>query len=107
MIVVYNVQDVDIYVLYMIDDVCEVNYCGVVVCEGKEGMCLGLVDVFVKWLQNYVEICEKQVIGSYVIFCEYVICGLVIDGLLLVELFEVVVIYSFEGDKCFCVEFVC
>jgi hypothetical protein len=106
MIAAYNAQDVDLYVSYMTDDACEANYRGAVVREGKEGTRSGLAAAFTKWPQNRAEIVEKQAIGSYVIFREHVTRGLATDGSDLVEPFDVIAVYSFEGDKCSRVEFI-
>jgi hypothetical protein len=106
MIAAYNAQDVDVYVSYMTDDACEASYRGAVVREGKEGTRSGLAAAFKVWPQNKAEIREKQAIGNYVLFREYVTRGPASDGSPLVEPFEVVAIYSFEGDKCSRVEFV-
>jgi len=105
MIAAYNAQDVEAYVSYMTDDACEANYRGAVVREGKEGTRSGLAAAFAKWPQNKAEIREKQAIGNYVLFREYVTRGPATDGSELVEPFEVVAVYSFEGDKCSRVEF--
>jgi hypothetical protein len=106
MIAAYNAQDVDTYVSYMTDDACEANYRGAVVREGKEGTRSGLAAAFIKWPQNKAEIREKQAIGNYVLFREYVTRGPATDGSELVEPFEVIAIYSFEGDKVSRVEFI-
>lgn len=106
MIAAYNAQDVDLYVSYMTDDACEATYRGAVLREGKEGTRSGLAAAFAKWPQNSAEIREKQEIGDYVLFREYVTRGPASDGSPLVEPFEVIAIYSFEGDKCSRVEFV-
>ena len=106
MIAAYNAQDVDAYVSYMTDDACEANYRGAVVREGKEGTRSGLAAAFAKWPQNHAEIREKQQIGNYVLFREYVTRGPATDGSELVEPFDVIAIYTFEGDKCSRVEFV-
>ena len=106
MIAAYNAQDVDTYVSYMIDEACEANYRGAVVREGKEGTRSGLAAAFAKWPHNHADIREKQVIGDYVLFREYVTRGPATDGSELVEPFEVVAVYSFEGDKCSRVEFI-
>ena len=106
MIAAYNAQDVDSYVAYMTDDASEANYRGAVVREGKEGTRTGLADAFAKWPQNKAEIREKQVIGNYVLFREYVTRGPATDGSPLVEPFEVIAVYSFEGEKCSRVEFI-
>jgi hypothetical protein len=106
MIAAYNAQDVDTYVSYMTDDACEANYRGAVVREGKEGTRSGLAAAFAKWPHNRAEIREKQVIGDYVLFREYVTRGEATDGSELVEPFEVIAVYSFTGDKVFRVEFI-
>jgi hypothetical protein len=106
MIAAYNAQDVDTYVSYMTDDACEANYRGAVLREGKEGTRAGLAAAFKVWPQNKAEIRERHQIGNYVMFREYVTRGPSSDGSPLVEPFEVVAIYSFEGDKCSRVEFV-
>ncbi|MDE2406154.1 MAG: nuclear transport factor 2 family protein [Sphingomonadales bacterium] len=106
MLAAYNAQDVDTYVSYMTDDACEANYRGAVVREGKEGTRSGLAAAFAKWPHNRAEIREKQAIGNYVLMREYVTRGPASDGSELVEPFEVIAIYSFEGDKCSRVEFV-
>lgn len=106
MIAAYNAQDVDTYVSYMTDDACEANYRGAVVREGKEGTRSGLAVAFAKWPQNKAEIREKQVIGDYVLFREFVTRGPATDGSELVAPFEVIAIYSFVGGKCSRVEFV-
>ncbi len=106
MIAAYNAQDVDTYVSYMTDDACEANYRGAVVREGREGTRSGLAAAFAKWPQNHAEIREKQAVGNYVLFREYVTRGPASDGSELVEPFEVVAVYTFEGDKCARVEFI-
>lgn len=106
MIAAYNAQDVDTYVSYMTDEASEANYRGDVVREGKEGTRNGLAAAFAKWPQNHAEIVERQAIGDYVIFREHVTRGQSTDGSDLVEPFDVVAVYSFEGDKCSRVEFI-
>lgn len=106
MIAAYNAQDADLYVSYMTDEACEANYRGAVVREGKEGTRSGLKDAFAKWPNNRAEIRERQEIGNYVLFREFVTRGPATDGSPLVEPFEVIAVYSFEGDKCSRVEFI-
>jgi hypothetical protein len=106
MIAAYNAQDVDIYVSHMTDDACEANYRGDVLREGKEGTRSGLAAAFTRWPHNQAEIMERQAIGDYVIFREHVTRGAGTDGSALVEPFDVVAIYSFDGGKCSRVEFV-
>lgn len=106
MIAAYNAQDADLYVSYMTDDACEANYRGAVLREGKEGTRRGLAAAFSTWPENKAEIRERQEIGDYVLFREYVTRGPSSDGSPLVDPFEVIAIYSFEGGKCSRVEFV-
>jgi hypothetical protein len=106
MIAAYNAQDVDLYVSHMTDDACEANYRGAVVREGKEGTREGLKAAFARWPHNHAEIVERQVIGDTVIFREHVTRGPATDGSPLVEPFDVVAVYSFDGDKCSRVEFI-
>ena len=106
MIAAYNAQDVDTYVSYMTDEACEANYRGAVVREGKEGTRSGLAAAFAKWPQNRAEIRHAQQVGDYVLLREHVTRGPATDGSELVEPFEVIAVYSFEGDKCSRVEFI-
>lgn len=106
MIDAYNAQDVDAYVAFMTDDACEANYRGDVVREGKDGTRAGLAAAFARWPQNRAEIVDAQAIGNYVLMREHVTRGPATDGSPLVEPFEVVAVYSFEGDKCSRVEFI-
>ena len=106
MLAAYNAQDADLYVSYMTDDACEAGYRGDVVREGKEGTRAGLAAAFAKWPENRAEVRHKQDIGNYVLFREYVTRGPAADGSPLVDPFEVVAVYSFEGDKCSRVEFI-
>lgn len=106
MIAAYNAQDVDTYVSYMTDDACEANYRGDVVREGKEGTRSGLAAAFARWPQNHAEIVEAQAIGTYVLMREHVTRGPSTDGSPLVGPFDVVAVYSFEGEKCSRVEFI-
>jgi len=106
MIAAYNAQDADLYVSYMTDDASEAGYRGAVVREGKDGTRTGLAAAFVKWPQNRAEVRHSQAIGNYVLFREFVTRGPASDGSELVEPFEVIAVYSFEGDKCARVEFI-
>lgn len=106
MIDAYNAQDADLYVSYMTEEASEAGYRGAVVREGKEGTRTGLAAAFAKWPQNRAEVRHAQEIGNYVLFREYVTRGPASDGSELVEPFEVVAVYSFEGDKVARVEFI-
>ncbi len=106
MIAAYNAQDVDTYVSFMTEDACEANYRGDVVRDGREGTRSGLAAAFAKWPQNKAEIRDAQEVGNYVLFREHVTRGPATDGSPLVEPFDVVAVYSFEGDKVSRVEFI-
>jgi len=111
MIAHYNAQDVDAYCALMTEDACEANYRGAVLRGGlenggREGVRTGLAAAFAKWPQNKAEIRERQAIGDYVLLREYVTRGPASDGSEAVEPFEVIAVYSFEGDKCSRVEFI-
>lgn len=100
MIAHYNAQDADAYVALMTDDAAEAGYRGAVLRDGKEGVRAGLKAMFAEFPQNRAEIVERKVLGSYVVFLERVWRSS--DA----EPFDVMAIYSFEGDKCSRVEFV-
>jgi len=106
MIAHYNAQDVDAYCALMTEQACEANYRGAVLREGREGTRKGLAEAFARWPQNKAEIVERQVIGDYVLFREHVTRGPATDGSDPVEPFDVIAVYSFEGDRCSRVEFI-
>ncbi|MBX9664303.1 MAG: nuclear transport factor 2 family protein, partial [Novosphingobium sp.] len=100
MIEAYNAQDADLYVSYMTDDACEAGYRGTVVREGKEGTREGLKKMFAEFPENRAEIVKAYELGEYVVLHELVRRSAA------AEPFEVLTIYSFEGDKCARVEFI-
>ncbi|WP_298192626.1 nuclear transport factor 2 family protein [Novosphingobium sp.] len=100
MIEAYNAQDADLYVSYMTDDACEAGYRGTVVREGKEGTREGLKKMFAEFPENRAEIVKAYALGEYVVLHELVRRSAA------AEPFEVLTIYSFEGDKCARVEFI-
>jgi len=100
MIARYNAQDADAYVSLMTDDACEAGYRGAVVREGKEGVRSGLKAMFAQFPQNRVTILDGKCVGETVLLHEAV--SRAPDG----EQFEVLAIYSFEGDKVSRVEFI-
>ena len=100
MIEAYNAQDADLYVSYMTDDACEAGYRGTVVREGKEGTREGLKKMFAEFPENRAEIVNAYELGEYVVLHELVRRSAA------AEPFEVLTIYSFEGDKCARVEFI-
>ena len=106
MIAQYNAQDADAYVALMTEDACEASYHGAVLRDGKEGTRSGLKAAFATWPENKAEIVERQTIGDYVVFREYVTRGKPSDGSAAPEPFDVIAIYSFEDDKCSRVEFI-
>lgn len=100
MIAHYNAQDADAYVALMTDDGCEASYRGAVLREGREGVRSGLKAMFAEFPQNRADIVKGYVLGDYVVLHETV------SRSAEAQPFEVMSIYSFEGDKCSRVEFV-
>ena len=100
MIAHYNAQDADAYVALMTDDAAEAGYRGAVLRDGKEGVRSGLKAMFAEFPENRAEIVERKELGNYVVFLERVWRSAA------AEPFDVMAIYSFEGDKCSRVEFV-
>jgi uncharacterized protein (TIGR02246 family) len=100
MIAYYNAQDADAYVSLMTDDACEAGYRGAVVREGKEGVRAGLKAMFAEYPQNRAEILSGHQLGDYVVLYEKVWRSET------TEPFEVMSVYSFEGDKVSRVEFI-
>jgi hypothetical protein len=100
MIAHYNAQDADAYVALMTEDACEAGYRGAVVREGKDGTREGLKAMFAAFPENRAEIVTGYALGEYAVLHERVYRSPA------AEPFEVMSIYSFEGDKCSRVEFV-
>ena len=100
MIAHYNAQDADAYVALMTEDACEAGYRGAVLREGKEGVRSGLKAMFAEFPQNRADILSSYVLGETVVLHEKV------SRSAESEPFEVMSIYSFEGDKVSRVEFV-
>jgi hypothetical protein len=106
MIAAYNAQNADAYVEFMSDEACEAGYRGAVVREGKEGTRAGLKAMFAQYPENHVTILERRALGNYVVLTERVSRGTPADGSETPEPFDVVAVYSFEGQKCSRVEFI-
>ena len=100
MIVHYNAQDADAYVALMTENACEAGYRGAVLREGREGVRSGLKAMFAEFPENRADILSGHVLGETVVLHEKVSRSA--DA----EPFEVMSIYSFEGDKVSRVEFV-
>ena len=100
MIARYNAQDANAYVSLMTDNACEATYRGVVLREGREGVRTGLKAMFAQFPENRATILASQCVGETVLLHESV--SRAPDG----EQFEVMSIYSFEGDKVSRVEFI-
>jgi hypothetical protein len=100
MIAHYNAQDADAYVALMTDDACEAGYRGAVVREGKEGTRAGLKAIFAEFPENRAEIITGYELGEYAVLHERVYRSAA------AEPFEVMSVYSFEGDLCSRVEFI-
>ena len=100
MIAHYNAQDADAYVALMTDDAAEAGYRGSVVRDGKEGVRSGLKEMFAQFPENRAEIISGYELGNFVALHEKVWRSNASEP------FEVMSIYSFEGDKVSRVEFV-
>lgn len=100
MIAHYNAQDADAYVALMTENACEAGYRGAVLREGREGVRSGLKAMFAEFPENRADILSGHVLGETVVLHEKVSRSA--DA----EPFEVMSIYSFEGDKVSRVEFV-
>lgn len=100
MIAHYNAQDADAYVSLMTDDAAEAGYRGDVVRNGKEGVRAGLKAMFAEYPENRAEILSGFVLGEFVVLHEKVYRSST------AEPFEVMSIYSFDGDNVSRVEFV-
>ena len=100
MIAYYNAQDADAYVSLMTDDAAEAVYRGAVVRDGKEGVRSGLKAMFAEFPENRAEIVASYALGDYVVLYEKVYRSESSEP------FDVMSIYSFEGDKVSRVEFV-
>ncbi|KPF77427.1 nuclear transport factor 2 family protein [Blastomonas sp. AAP25] len=100
MIAHYNAQDADAYVALMTDDACEAGYRGDVLRAGKEGVRSGLKAMFAEYPENRAEVLSGHMLGEYVVLHERV------SRSSQSEPFEVMSIYSFNGDKVSRVEFV-
>ncbi len=100
MIAHYNAQDADAYVALMTEDACEAGYRGSVVREGREGTRAGLKAMFAEFPENRAEIINGYELGEFAVLHERVYRSSA------AEPFEVMSVYSFEGDKCSRVEFI-
>jgi hypothetical protein len=100
MIAHYNAQDADAYVALMTDDACEAGYRGAVIREGREGTRAGLKAMFAEFPENRAEIITGYELGEFAVLHERVYRSAA------AEPFEVISVYSFEGDKCSRVEFI-
>ena len=100
MIAHYNAQDADSYVSLMTDDACEAGYRGAVVREGREGVREGLMKMFAEFPENRAEIVKGYELGEYAVLHEKVWRSAASEP------FEVMSVYSFDGDKCSRVEFI-
>ena len=100
MIAHYNAQDADAYVALMTEYAAEASYRDAVLRDGREGVRSGLKAVFAEFPENRAEIIDSKALGNYVVFHERVWRSNA------AEPFDVIAIYSFEGDKCARVEFV-
>ena len=100
MIAHYNAQDADAYAAMFADGGCEANYLGAVLRDGPENVRAGLAKLFAEFPDNRAEILQKFQLGDTVLLHERVYRSKT------AEPFEVMSVYSFEGDKVKRVEFI-
>jgi hypothetical protein len=100
MIAHYNAQDADAYVALMTDDAVEAGYRGAVLRDGKEGVRAGLKAMFAQFPENRAEIITGYALGEFAVLHEKV--WRTAAG----APFEVMSVYSFEGELCSRVEFI-
>jgi uncharacterized protein (TIGR02246 family) len=100
MIAHYNAQDADAYVALMTEDAAEASYRGAVLREGRDGVRSGLEAMFAEFPENRADIVQRFTLGDHVVLHERVFRSAS------AEPFDVLAIYSFEGDRCSRVEFV-
>ena len=100
MIAHYNAQDADAYVALMTDDAVEAGYRGAALRDGKEGVRSGLNAMFAQFPENRAEIITGYELGAFAVLHEKV--WRTSAG----EPFEVMSVYSFEGELCSRVEFI-
>ena len=100
LLALYNAQDADGYAAMMTESACEAGYRGAVLRDGREGVRSGLKAMFAEFPQNRVEVLAQFLMGDTVVLHERVFRGP--DAVP----FDVLAIYSFEGDLIERVEFV-
>lgn len=100
MIAHYNAQDADAYVALMTEDAVEASYRGAVLRDGREGVRAGLKAMFAQYPENRAEIISAHVLGPFVALHETV--WRTAAG----EPFDVMSVYSFDGELCSRVEFI-
>ena len=100
MIAHYNAQNAGAYVALMAEDGCEARYRGDVLHEGREGIRAGLTAMFAQYPENRAEIISGHALGDHVVLHERVYRSAQSEP------FEVMSIYSFDGDLVSRVEFV-
>lgn len=96
----YNAQDADAYAAMFAEDGCEANYRGEVLRDGRENVRAGLARIFAEFPENRAEILQKFQLGDTVLLHERVYRSKT------AEPFEVMSVYSFDGDQVGRVEFI-
>ena len=96
----YNAQDADKYSDMFTETGSEAGYRGAVVREGREGVRSGLKAVFAEFPENRADILQKFQMGDTVVLHERVYRSKT------AEPFDVMTVYSFDGDLVDRVEFI-
>ncbi|MFN3515900.1 MAG: nuclear transport factor 2 family protein [Novosphingobium sp.] len=100
MIAPCNAQDAEAYVALMTEDACAAGYRGAVLRERRHGIREGLKAMFAEFPENRAEIITGHELDEFAVLHDRVYRSPTAKP------FEVMSIYSFEGDKCSRVEFV-
>ncbi|WP_184017317.1 nuclear transport factor 2 family protein [Sphingobium boeckii] len=96
----YNAQDADNYADMFTETGSEAGYRGDVVREGREGVRAGLKKTFAEFPENRADILQKFQMGDFVVLHERVYRSKT------AEPFDVMTVYSFDGDLVDRVEFI-
>ena len=96
----YNARDADGYAAFFTEDGCEALYRGDVLRAGRDAVRDGNAQTFADFPDNRAEVAARHALGDHVVLHEVVYRT--VDG----APFEVISIYTFDGDRIARVEFV-
>jgi hypothetical protein len=96
----YNARDADSYADMFTETGSEAGYRGDVVREGREGVRSGLKKTFAEFPENRADVLQKFELGDFVVLHERVYRSSAAAP------FDVMTVYSFNGDQVDRVEFI-